>query len=105
MAKSPHAENAYMLSQSLINKFEMRMIPIFMKLLAISMDASNVFGCSNSATIRLNDGCFRVFNTLISFDVSEKKATSLPEIKKENMNRIKSVNISTVVAAGVIASK
>ena len=56
-------------------------------------------------TIRLNDGCCLVLSTLISFCVSEKKAISLPATKKESINKITAVNISTPVTAGTIASK
>ena len=81
------------------------MIPIFTKLLAMSIEASKIFGCSSRLTIRLKDGCCLVFKTLMSFDVSEKKATSLPARKKDNTNRMMMEKIRIVVAAVVIARK
>ncbi len=80
-------------------------MPIFTKLLAISIDASNVLGSSSKFTMRRKEGWRLVFSTLISFDVSEKNATSLPARKKERMKRIMMVKISMVVAAVVIAKK
>jgi len=41
----------------------------------------------------------------ISFWVNEKKAISEPAIKKESMKSITTINISMVVAAGVIAKR
>jgi len=69
------------------------------------MAASSVLGCSSKLTIRLKEGFCLVFKTLISFDVSEKKATSLPATRKEMMSRINMMKIRIVVAAGVIARK
>ena len=81
------------------------MIPIFTKLLPISIAASKVFGSSNKLTIRRYAGCFFVRSIFISLYVSEKKAISDPASKKDSMKSITTKNISTVVAAGVIARK
>ena len=81
------------------------MMPIFTKLFVISMAANNVLGCSSKVTMRLNEGCWRVFKTLISFEVSEKKATSLPATRNETINKINMMKMSMVVAAGVIANR
>lgn len=81
------------------NKLEIKMMPMFTKLLAISIEASKVFGCSSKLTILLKEGCFLVFKILTSFGLSEKKATSLPESKKDKRKRTKTVTIKIVVAA------
>ena len=80
-------------------------MPMLTKLFVISMDASNVFGCSSNVTILLNEGCFLVFKTLISFWASEKKATSPPATKKERINKITAINMNMPVMAGTIARK
>ena len=80
------------------------MMPMFTKLLAINIDASNVFGCSSKSTIRLKAGCCLVLSILMSLYVSEKKATSEPAIKNETVNNKIAKKIRTAVAAGVIAS-
>lgn len=77
---------------------------MFTKLLAISMDASKVFGVSSSVTIRLKEGCCRVLSILISLSVREKKAISEPATKKEIKKSIMMVKRRIVVAAGVIAN-
>ena len=69
------------------------------------MDANNVFGCSSKVTMRLKDGCFLVFKTLISFWASEKKATSPPATKKERINKMMAIKMSMPVMAGTIARK
>jgi len=76
------------------------MAPIFTKLFVMSMEASNVFGCSIKFTIRLKDGCFLVFKTLISFTFMEKKATWLPATRKERIKSRIAKKIKTVSAAG-----
>lgn len=81
------------------------MIPIFTKLLVISMAASKVLGLSSKLTIRLKEGCCRVFKILISLEVSEKKATSLPATRKEIINSINIMKTSMTLAAGVNARK
>ena len=81
------------------------MMLIFTKLFAISIVARSVLGCSSKFTILLNEACFLVFKILMSFKVSEKKATSLPARKNEKIKRIRIVNIKIVVAAVVIAIK
>ena len=92
-------------SQLSIKILDISMIPIFTKLLVISIAASNVLGCSSKVTIRLKEGCCLVFNIFISFEVSEKKATSLPATRKEIIKRTNIMKISMVVAAGVICKK
>ena len=92
-------------SQLSIRIFEIKMMPIFTKLFVMSIAASNVFGCSSNVTIRLKEGCCLVFKTLISFNVKEKNATSLPATRKEMIKRMKMIKIRMVVAAGVIAKK
>lgn len=81
------------------NKLEIKMMPMFTKLLAIIIDANKVFGCSSRLTILLNEGCFLVFKILTSFGLREKKATSLPESKKDNKKSTKTATIKIVVAA------
>ena len=44
-------------------------------------------------------------NIFMSLKVREKKAISEPASKKDNMKSITTINISTVVAAGVIAKR
>lgn len=78
-------------------------MPMFTKLLAISMEASRVLGASSKVTILLKEGCCLVLSILISLSVSEKKAISEPATKKEIKKRIITVKRSMVVAAGVIA--
>ena len=80
-------------------------MPRFTRLLVMSMDARKVLGCSKSVTIRLKEGCWRVLKTFISFWLREKKATSLPAIKKESINKIMAVKINTPVTAGIICKK
>ena len=82
----------------------MRMIPILMKLLAISMEANKILGCSSRVTILLKEGCFFVLSTWMSLLLSEKNATSLPAIKKESTNNTNSANRSMVVAAELMAN-
>lgn len=77
---------------------------MFTRLLAISIDASNVFGVSRSVTIRLKEGCCRVLSILMSLSVREKKATSEPATKKEIKKSTMMVKRRMVVAAGVIAN-
>ncbi len=79
------------------------MIPIFAKLLVISMAANKGFGCSSKCTIRLKEGCFLDFNKLMSLDVNEKNATSLPATKKERINKMHAAIIRMPVAAVVRA--
>lgn len=85
--------------------FEIRMMPMFTKLLAISMEPNRILGSSRSATIRLNAGCCLVRSIFISLYVSEKNATSDPEIKKEMVNSKIAIKIRTAEAAGVIKSR
>jgi hypothetical protein len=65
------------------------------------MDACKVLGCSSKVTILLKEGCCFVLSALISFTFSEKKATSLPAIRKERMYNITAIKRSNTVAAGV----
>ena len=88
-----------------IKILEIKMMPMFTKLLLISIDANKVFGCSSKLTIRRYAGCFFVRNIFMSLNVREKKAISDPANKKDNIKRITTINISTVVAAGVIAKR
>lgn len=81
------------------------MIPIFTKLLVMSIEASNVFGWSSKLTMRRYAGCFLVLSILISLNVREKKAISEPASKKDNIKSSTTKKISTVAAAGVIAKK
>ena len=84
---------------------ETRMMPMFTKLLVISIPASNVLGCSSRCTILLKEGCLLVFKTLMSLLEREKKATSLPATKKEIIKRMMAIKNKTVVAPGVMAKK
>ena len=81
------------------------MMPMFTKLLVMSMAASNVFGCSSKVTMRRSAGCCFVLSTLMSLEVSEKKATSLPATRNEMISRMNMMNMRMVVAAGVIAKR
>ena len=74
-------------------------MPMFTKLLAINIDASNVLGCSNKLTILLKEGCFLVFKIFTSFELSEKNATSLPDNRKDNKKSTKTATTKIVVAA------
>ena len=80
------------------------MMPMFTKTFVIVNVTDKIFGCSSRDTILLKEGCFLVFNILISFEESEKKATSLPARKKESSNNKITLNKRIVVAPGVIAS-
>ena len=91
--------------QSSSKILEIRMMPMFTKLLVISIAASKVFGCSSKLTMRRYEGCCFVLRTLISFKVSEKKATSEPAIRKDKLKSITTRKRSTPVAAGVITRK
>ena len=83
------------------------MMPMFTKLFAINMEASNVLGVSSRLTILLYEGCCLVLSILISFRVNEKKATSDPASKNDIKKSIMTTKKSIVIAAGVgfIASK
>ena len=74
-------------------------MPIFTKLLVIKIDANKILGCSNKLTILLKEGCFLVFKILMSFEVKEKKATSLPARKKEIKYKKIMATTKTVEAA------
>jgi hypothetical protein len=74
------------------------MMPIFTKLLAISIVAESVLEFSNNKTTLLNEGIFLLFKMFMSLFVNEKNATSLPEIIKENKNKTKTVSSKIVVA-------
>ena len=91
--------------QPSIKILEIKIIPMFTKLLLMSIDASKVFGCSSKLTMRRYAGCFFVRSMFISLNVREKKAISEPASKKDRMKSITTINISTVVAAGVIAKR
>jgi hypothetical protein len=65
------------------------------------MEARSVFGCSSKETTRLKEGCCFVLRLLMSLTVSEKKATSLPAIKKERRYSTAAIKLSRMVAAGV----
>jgi hypothetical protein len=74
------------------------MMPMFTKLLAISIVAESVLGFSNNCTTLLNEGFFLFFKMFMSLLDNEKNATSLPEIIKENKNKINTVMSKIVVA-------
>ena len=79
----------------------MRIAPRFTTTFATSIEANNVLGCSSKDTTRLKDGCCFVLRLLISLTVSEKKATSLPAIKKDRRYKTAAIKLSRMVAAGV----
>ena len=81
------------------------MIPIFAKLLVMSIEARSVFGDSSNVMILRYDGCFLVLSMLMSLYVSEKNATSDPATRKEITNRTRIEKIRIVVAPGVIKRK
>lgn len=80
-------------------------MPMLTRLFAINIEASSVLGFSSKVTILLYEGCCLVLSILISFSVSEKKATSDPATKNDIKKRMITVKRSIVVAAGVIARK
>lgn len=86
-----------------IKILEIKMIPIFTKLLLINIDASKVLGWSNKLIIRRYAGCFFVLSILISLNVREKKAISDPANRKDKIKSMNTKKISTLAAAGVIA--
>jgi len=90
------------LSQLLINKFEVRMNPILTKTFAIFIVVSKILGYSSKLIILLNEGCFLVFKTFMSFKESEKKATSLPERKNDSNRRKITENNKITVAPELI---
>ena len=81
------------------------MMPIFTKLLAISIVAESVLEFSNNKTTLLNEGIFLLFKMFMSLLDNEKNATSLPEIIKENRNKINTVKSKMIVAACEILKK
>ena len=68
------------------------------------MAPNKVLGCSNKATTLRNEGWRFVFKTFISFIFKEKKAISLPAIKKESRNNIARAKDSMAIAVGVKAT-
>ena len=60
---------------------------MFTKVFAISSDASNNLGSSSKLTIRFQLESCLVLSVLISLYVSEKKATSAPDTKKDITNK------------------
>ena len=58
---------------------------ILIKLFATRIDANNFFGCFKSSTIISNDFDLLSFASSKSFCVSEKRATSAPDIKAEQI--------------------
>ena len=89
--------------QSSNKKLENKMIPIFTKLLEISMLANKVFGCSSKVTMRRKAGCLFDLSILISLKVKEKKATSAPARRNDKEKSIRIRKISAPVVAAVIA--
>ena len=81
------------------------MMPIFTKLFAISIVAESILGSSSNCTTLLIDVFFRFFKTFLYLLDNEKKATSLPEIIKENKNKINTVMSKIVVAVCEILRK
>ena len=103
--KPTHVTRLKLSSRLFIRMFEMRMMPIVTKLLAMSIEPSRIFGSSSKATILLKAGCCFVRNILISLYVREKNATSEPEIRKEIVKSNTAIKMSTAEAAGVMRSK
>ena len=58
---------------------------MFMKLLATSIEANNFFGCFNSSIMISKDFDVLFFASSKSFWVSEKRATSAPDISAEQI--------------------
>ncbi|HCY90259.1 MAG TPA: hypothetical protein DHV17_08380 [Chitinophagaceae bacterium] len=72
--------------------------------MAISIEASRVRGCSSKLTTLRKEGCFFVFSRFTSLGVKEKKATSLPDTKKDSMSSTKTMITNMVVVAGEMNS-
>lgn len=87
----------------LINKLEIRIIPILTKQLEISRDDKRVLGYFNSATILLYAGCWRVLSIFTSLTVNEKNAICDPEKRNDNTKSTSKIKIRNVVTAGVMA--
>ena len=89
----------------MIRKLESTMMLILIKIPAIISEAYTSFGSLSKLTIRLAAGCCFVFSIFISLLLSEKKATSAPEIVNvSNNNTIKSIT-SKVAALWSAARK
>jgi hypothetical protein len=69
------------------------------------MDINNVFGCSMRRTILLKEGFFLFFRMFTSLEEREKKATSLPAIKKESKKSKANKKNRTVEATGDTVKK
>ena len=83
---------------------EIKMIPMFTKLLTISSEAIKALGFFSNVTILLYEGCWRVLSILISFNVNEKNAISDPEKRKDKTKSTNNIKKSMVVVdAGVMA--
>ena len=92
---------------TLLNKDSLReannmTMAMFIKLLATNMDANSFFGCFNSSIIISKDFDLLSFASSKSFCVSEKSATSAPDISAE---QIKSTNNPIVPAINVLSKK
>ena len=81
------------------------MMAILIMLLAISMEASKVFGSSSRDTIRFQETSCLVLRILMSLNVREKKATSEPERTNDRISRKSTMIARIVVAWGLITSR
>jgi hypothetical protein len=88
-----------------IKKPASTMIQILKNVLAINRDAKTSFGSSRKLIMRRAAGCCLVLSTFMSFSLSEKMATSAPEIVKESINSAASNIISSVIPCGSADSK
>ena len=75
---------------------------IFIKLLATNIVANNFFGCFKSSIIISNDFDLLSFASSKSFCVSEKRATSAPDISAE---QIKSTSNPTMPVVKVLSKR
>lgn len=80
------------------------MSEILMNVLAISNEANTSFGSSKKLMIRFAAGCCFVLSILISLLLSEKMATSAPEMVKLSNSKASKRTTSNVVTCGLAAS-
>ena len=79
------------------------MIQILTKVPPMRSDAYTSLGSSSRVTIFLAALCCFVFSILMSFLFNENKATSAPEMVKDNNNSTIKVIARKVVPCGLIA--
>jgi len=88
-----------------IRKFETIMIPILIRLFAITSEASKFLGSSSKLTIRLQEASCFVFRIFTSLSVKEKKAILDPETMKDMTSRNRMRITKMVVPCASINNK